>query len=201
VTPARDSAHDSGDEAADVAADDSAHEAADAGDVEARTAGLIDEKRLSVFMDEWDLPGMGEELTARFITGGASNELFEIRRGGHGYALRRPPRIVPAGRNETMLREYRLLAALADTDVPHARVVAVCEDPDMMGGCFYMMELVEGWSPLGGGGWQGPRVPARRRDREARQGRLEIPGSRGLRASRGFPRATGRPVDEPPGEG
>ncbi len=33
-------------------------------------------------------------------------------------ALRRPPRIVPEGRNETMLREYRLLAALADTDVP-----------------------------------------------------------------------------------
>ena len=94
--------------------------------------------------------------TARFITGGASNELFEIRRADHGYALRRPPRIVPQGRNETMLREYRLLAALADTDVPHAKVVAVCDDPEMMGGCFYMMELVEGWSPLGGGGWPAP---------------------------------------------
>jgi aminoglycoside phosphotransferase (APT) family kinase protein len=123
---------------------------------EARTAGLIDKERLSVFMDEWELPGKGEELTVRFITGGASNELFEIRRGGQGYALRRPPRVVPAGRNETMLREYRLLAALADTDVPHAKVVAVCEDPEMMGGCFYMMELVEGWSPLGGGGWPAP---------------------------------------------
>jgi aminoglycoside phosphotransferase (APT) family kinase protein len=149
MTPAHDSA-------ASDPADASAHEAADAAALEARTAGLIDQKRLSVFMDEWDLPGKGEELTARFITGGASNELFEIRRGGHGYALRRPPRIVPAGRNETMLREYRLLAALADTDVPHAKVVAVCEDPDMMGGCFYMMELVEGWSPLGGGGWPAP---------------------------------------------
>ena len=91
-----------------------------------------------------------------FITGGASNELFEIRRGGHRVALRRPPRVVPAGRNETMLREYRLLAALADTDVPHARVVAVCDDPELMGGCFYLMEFVDGWSPLGGGGWPAP---------------------------------------------
>ncbi|MGO9341038.1 MAG: phosphotransferase family protein [Acidimicrobiales bacterium] len=128
----------------------------DTDDDEERTAGLVDTGRLTSFMDDWHLPGSGEVLTARFITGGASNELFEIRRGGHGYALRRPPRIVPQGRNETMLREYRLLAALADTNVPHAKVVAVCDDPEMMGGCFYMMELVEGWSPLGGGGWPAP---------------------------------------------
>jgi aminoglycoside phosphotransferase (APT) family kinase protein len=121
-----------------------------------RTSGLVDEQRLEAWMDEQDLPGRGSGLTARFISGGASNELFEIERGGTRMALRRPPRIVPAGRNETMLREYRLLAALADTDVPHARAVAVCEDPDVLGGCFYLMEYVEGWSPLGGGGWPPP---------------------------------------------
>jgi aminoglycoside phosphotransferase (APT) family kinase protein len=71
-------------------------------------------------------------------------------------ALRRPPRIVPEGRNETMLREYRLLAALGDTDVPHARALAVCDDPGLMGGCFYLMDYVDGWSPLGGGGWPAP---------------------------------------------
>ena len=32
-----------------------------------------------------------------------------------------------------MLREHRLLAALADTDVPHARVIAVCDDPESSG--------------------------------------------------------------------
>ncbi|MFZ0666732.1 MAG: phosphotransferase family protein [Acidimicrobiales bacterium] len=121
-----------------------------------RTVGLVDTKWLGSFMDEWGLPGTGNEVTARFITGGASNELFEIKRGESRYALRRPPRVVPTGRNETMLREYRLLAAIKDTDVPHAKVVAVCEDPAYMGGCFYMMELVEGWSPLGGGGWPSP---------------------------------------------
>jgi aminoglycoside phosphotransferase (APT) family kinase protein len=125
-------------------------------DDEQRTVGLIDHQRLARFMDQWNLPGSGEQLSARFITGGASNELFEIKRGDSAFALRRPPRIVPPGRNDTMLREYRLLAALADTDVPHARVVAVCDDPELMGGTFYLMELVEGWSPLGGGGWPAP---------------------------------------------
>ncbi len=125
-------------------------------DEEVRTRGLIDLERLEAFLDEHGLPGEGEPLTATFITGGASNELFDIRRGGHRMALRRPPRIVPEGRNDTMLREYRLLAALADTDVPHARALAVCDDPDLMGGCFYLMEYVDGWSPMGGGGWPAP---------------------------------------------
>ena len=121
-----------------------------------RTRGLVDEVRLAAFMDDRGLPGKGEPVAATFITGGASNELFEIRRGDHRMALRRPPRRVPEGRNETMLREYRVLTALADTDVPHARVVAACDDPELMGGCFYLMEYVDGWSPMGGGGWPAP---------------------------------------------
>jgi aminoglycoside phosphotransferase (APT) family kinase protein len=131
-----------------------------------RTAGLVDEERLAWFMNERGLPGAGEPLRARFITGGASNELFEITRGPNRFALRRPPRIVPPGRNETMLREYRVLKALADTDVPHARVLAACDDPDLLGGCFYLMEMVDGWSPLGGGGWPEPFGT----DLEARRG-------------------------------
>ena len=125
-------------------------------DDEERTRGLIDEAVLERFLDEHAVPGAGEQLHVRFITGGASNELFEVRRGEHRMALRRPPRIVPEGRNDTMLREYRLLAALADTDVPHARALAVCDDPGLMGGCFYLMDYVDGWSPMGGGGWPAP---------------------------------------------
>jgi aminoglycoside phosphotransferase (APT) family kinase protein len=121
-----------------------------------RTSGLVDTARLAVWMDDQDLPGRGEPLEANFVTGGASNELFEVRRGTARMALRRPPRIVPEGRNETMLREYRLLAALSGTDVPHAGALAVCEDPEVLGGCFYLMEFVDGWSPMGGGGWPAP---------------------------------------------
>ena len=57
-----------------------------------RTAGLIDRDKLARWMDARKLPGAGLPLEARFVTGGASNELFEIRRGDARLALRRPPR-------------------------------------------------------------------------------------------------------------
>ena len=122
-----------------------------------RTLGLVDPAALGRWMDTRDLPGRGEPIMARFITGGASNELFEIRRGTAHFALRRPPRKVPTGRNETMLREHRVLAALGDTAVPHARVAAVCDDPTVIGACFYLMDFVDGWSPMNAGKiWPSP---------------------------------------------
>ena len=96
---------------------------------EARTDGLVDPERLGAWMDGQGLPGASEPLSARFISGGASNEIFEVSRGGHCWALRRPPRQVPPGRNETMMREYRILAALDGTDVPHARAAAPATSP------------------------------------------------------------------------
>jgi len=47
-----------------------------------------------------------------------------------------------------MLREYRVLRALRDSGVPHARVHGVCEDESIIGACFYLMDHVEGWSPM-----------------------------------------------------
>ncbi|WP_419920078.1 phosphotransferase family protein [Candidatus Poriferisocius sp.] len=107
-------------------------------------------------MDAQGIPGRGEPITTRFISGGASNEIFEIGRGEHRWALRRPPRKVPPGRNETMMREYRILAALAGTDVPHARAVGGCEDTSVLGAAFYLMDFVDGWSPISEPGWPEP---------------------------------------------
>lgn len=123
---------------------------------EERTPELADPERLARWMDTRGLPGAGLPLEATFVTGGASNEIFELRRGEHRMALRRPPSIVPKGRNETMLREYRVLRALRDSDVPHARALAVCDDPQEMGACFYLMEWVDGWSPMNTDGWPAP---------------------------------------------
>jgi aminoglycoside phosphotransferase (APT) family kinase protein len=131
-----------------------------------RTRGLIEPEKLARWMDERSLPGRGEPVEARFISGGASNEIFEIRRGGARLALRRPPRKVPEGRNETMLREYRVLAALRDTGVPHTRVLAACDDPSLIGACFYLMEYVDGWSCMSLDGWPPPFDT----DLEARRG-------------------------------
>jgi len=119
--------------------------------------GLIDLPRLEAWMDREGLPGAGEPLSAQPIAGGASNEIFELTRGSAHMVLRRPPRNVPKGRNETMLREYRVLAALADSDVPHARARGVCEDPEVLGAAFYVMDHVDGWSPIATPGvWPAP---------------------------------------------
>ncbi len=115
----------------------------------------VDTAALGAWLDE---RGIGHgPVEASFVTGGASNELFDVRRGDLRLALRKPPRRVPPGRNETMVREYRLLEALADSDVPHAQAVAACEDPTVLGGCFYLMAFVDGWSPIAlGPSWPPP---------------------------------------------
>ena len=117
-------------------------------DESARTAGLIDPASLGAWMDDQGLPGAGEPVETTFVSGGSSNEIFEIRRGEHRVALRRPPRVVPEGRNETMLREYRVLEALNGTDVPHPEAFAACDDTSVIGAAFYLMGFVDGWSPM-----------------------------------------------------
>jgi len=124
--------------------------------IAARTAGLVREERLGRWMDAQELPGRGEPVTSTFISGGASNEIFEIRRGEFRAVLRRPPRVVPKGRNETMLREYRVLHALNGTDVPHPEAYAACSDDEVIGSSFYLMSLVDGWSPMNMDGWPAP---------------------------------------------
>ena len=128
----------------------------DAGAEAERTAGLVDPERLGGWMNDRGLPGAGEPLSVRFISGGASNEIFEVSRGGHRWALRRPPRRVPPGRNETMMREYRILAALDGTDVPHAGAAGACDDPEVLGATFYLMDFVDGWSPISEPDWPEP---------------------------------------------
>ena len=111
-------------------------------DDQTRTEGLVDTDALARWMDDLGLPGAGEPIETHVVSGGASNEIFEFSRGDQRIVLRRPPREVPAGRNETMLREYRVLAALKGTDVPHTRVLAANDDPSFLGACFYLMEYL-----------------------------------------------------------
>ena len=121
-----------------------------------RIRDLLRPDALAQWMDARHLPGAGAPLEARFISGGASNEIFEIIRGDARMVLRRPPRTVPKGRNESMLREYRVLAALKDSGVPHTRAIAACDDPALLGACFYLMEHVDGWSCMNRDGWPPP---------------------------------------------
>ena len=49
-----------------------------------------------------------------------------------------------------MRREARVLGALADTDVPHSRLIAAEGDIDVLGAAFYLMEPIEGFQATSG---------------------------------------------------
>ncbi len=110
---------------------------------------MIDVGRLARWMDDEGLPGTGEPVEHRFISGGSQNEIYEIRRGELHAALRIPPPSAPAGRDEGIWREWRIIDALGGTDVPHTPAIAACRDRDVLGRAFYVMGFVDGWSPMG----------------------------------------------------
>ena len=80
------------------------------------------------------------------LAGGTQNILICFQRGGRSFVLRRPPLHPRPGNNETMRREARVLAALADTPVPHPRLIASCPDEKVIGAAFYLMEPVDGFN-------------------------------------------------------
>jgi aminoglycoside phosphotransferase (APT) family kinase protein len=97
---------------------------------------------LRAFLDEH---GLGEgDLQARPIGEGHSNVTYLIGRPGIELVLRRPPRPPLPPSAHDVLREARLLGALADTPARVPDVLAICEDPALIGCPFYVMERIEG---------------------------------------------------------
>ena len=128
---------------------------------------MIDIDRLAGWMDAEGLPGKGEPVESRYLSGGSQNEIYEIRRGELHGAVRIPPVTAPESRDAGILREWRIIDALDGTEVPHTAALGVCEDKSVLGRTFYMMGFVDGWSPMETGGrWPEPFDS----DLEARKG-------------------------------
>ncbi|MDT4937924.1 MAG: hypothetical protein QOG80_1595 [Pseudonocardiales bacterium] len=108
-----------------------------------------------------DLPGLDLDVLARWldrehpglrqgalegsvIAGGKSNLTYRVTDGASTWALRRPPlaHVLPTAHD--MVREFRVVSALADTRVPVARAVALCADAEVLGAPFYLMSFVDG---------------------------------------------------------
>src|SRR5256714_1079222 len=107
-------------------------------------------------MDDISLPGKGEPIEHRYVSGGSQNEIYEIRRGELHAALRIPPPAAPERRDEGILREWRIIEALDGTDVPHTEAIAACTDVSVLGRTFYLMGFIDGWSPMGVDHWPAP---------------------------------------------
>jgi aminoglycoside phosphotransferase (APT) family kinase protein len=96
---------------------------------------------LVAFLDEQGLGGGDVDVTP--LGEGHSNVTFAVRRDGLDVVLRRPPRGPLPPSAHDVLREARVLSALAGrARVP--TVLAVCDDPAVIGAPFYVMDRIEG---------------------------------------------------------
>ncbi|MGW5410851.1 phosphotransferase family protein [Actinomadura geliboluensis] len=105
----------------------------------------IDVPRLAAWLAR-ALPGSGRITAIDLIAGGRSNLTYGITLdGGRRVVLRRPPlgHVLPTAHD--MGREYRVLSALGSgTAVPVPKTLAFCDDEDVIGARFYLMDFVDG---------------------------------------------------------
>jgi aminoglycoside phosphotransferase (APT) family kinase protein len=87
--------------------------------------------------------GFCGELHAELVQGGRSNLTYRLTDGESSWVLRRPPLggLTPSAHD--MVREFRVVSALADSGVPVARAVAL-GDARVMGVPFALVEYVDG---------------------------------------------------------
>ena len=83
-------------------------------------------------------------LTGELLSGGRSNLTYAVSDGARSLIVRRPPLGHVLATAHDMGREYRVMTALAPTDVPVPQTYVLCEDPEVVGAPFYVMENVAG---------------------------------------------------------
>ena len=103
----------------------------------------FDETALAAYLAV-ELDGFSEPLRIRQFAGGQSNPTYLIEAGGARYVLRRKPPgdLLPSA--HAVDREYRVISALQDSDVPVPRTLHLCQDDSIIGTIFFVMEHVAG---------------------------------------------------------
>ncbi len=113
------------------------------------SAQHLDLDRLTPYLVE-RIAGIGEDLTAEKFAGGQSNPTFKLTSNGRSYVLRRKPPGELLKSAHAVDREFRVISALQDTDVPVPKTYLLCEDESVIGSMFYVMEFLDGrvfWDP------------------------------------------------------
>jgi aminoglycoside phosphotransferase (APT) family kinase protein len=88
--------------------------------------------------------GYTGELQVCQFKGGQSNPTYWLADRERQYALRKKPPGKLLQSAHAVDREYRVMRALSDTDVPTATMYALCEDDSVIGTSFFVMEYVQG---------------------------------------------------------
>ncbi len=92
------------------------------------------------------LPGFAGPLSVEQFKGGQSNPTYKLLTPGRAYVLRSKPgpaaKLLPSA--HAIEREFRVMHALAGSDVPVAQMLLLCEDEAVIGRAFYVMEFMDG---------------------------------------------------------
>jgi aminoglycoside phosphotransferase (APT) family kinase protein len=110
---------------------------------EVRANHRFDEAALEKYLVE-KMPGFRGPLEVVQFAGGQSNPTFMLRAGGNRYVMRKKPAGTLLQSAHQVEREYRILTALANTDVPVPRTHLLCVDQSIVGTSFFVMDYVEG---------------------------------------------------------
>jgi aminoglycoside phosphotransferase (APT) family kinase protein len=116
--------------------------------VEVDQRHVFDIDRLSEYLND-KISGLGK-LTVRQFHGGQSNPTYLLDDGKRQLVLRRKPpgQLLPSA--HAVDREYRIMSALQKTDVPVPRTYVYCDDPEVIGTPFFVMDYLRGrtfWDP------------------------------------------------------
>ena len=106
-------------------------------------AHRFDEKRLEAYLGE-HIQGFRGPLTAVQFKGGQSNPTYLLRAASGQYVLRRKPPGKLLKSAHAVDREFRVISALHASGFPVPRPYLLCEDDEVVGTSFFVMEFVEG---------------------------------------------------------
>ena len=109
----------------------------------------IDTSRLVPYLTD-NLPGfVGFSTIEKFPTG-QSNPTYLITADSGRYVLRRKPDGQLLKSAHAVDREFRIMQALAATEVPVPKMYLLCDDDNIFGTMFYVMSYIDGrilWNP------------------------------------------------------
>ena len=108
-----------------------------------RNAHQFDEAGLTEYLAT-HLEGFKGPLRVQQFEGGQSNPTFLLSTDDQQYVLRKKPpgKLLPSAHQ--VEREYRVMKALAKTDVPVPEMLLLCKDHAVIGTPFFIMEYVHG---------------------------------------------------------
>ncbi len=103
----------------------------------------FEEAKLVAWM-EANVEGYEGPLTVRQFKGGQSNPTYQLITPNKKYVMRRKPpgKLLPSA--HAVDREFRVISALYPLGFPVAKPYGFCEDTEIVGTIFYVMDMVEG---------------------------------------------------------